>query len=147
MDATKHDEPLALRSSRRKTAGRKLDSILEAEKEPLPQPEPEPAGTELEDEDNGNGRNADAIEDMQNTKRINQSCSSPPTFPLTAVPVRKADTLIPPNQASRAKTEVRIFFAFVGELRTMVGTGFSVTPVISGHIWSATTCLRELPRI
>ena len=86
VDATTHNEPLALRRSRRKTTGRKLDSILEAEKEPLPQPEPEPAGTELEDEDNGNGRSADGIEDTQNTKRINQSCSSPPTFPVTAIP-------------------------------------------------------------
>ena len=43
VDATTHDEPLALRRSRRTTAGRKLDSILEAENEPLPQPEPEPA--------------------------------------------------------------------------------------------------------
>ena len=38
-----------------------------------------------------------------NTKWINRPCSSPPTFPVTAVPVRKANTLIPPNQASRAK--------------------------------------------
>ena len=134
VDATTHDEPLALRHSKRKTAGRKLDSILKAEKEPLPQPEPKPAGTEL-DEDNGNGRNADGIEDIQNTKRINQSCSSPPTFPVTAVAVRKANILVPPNQTSRAK------------LRTMVGIGFSVTPVISGHIWSATICLRELPKL
>ena len=98
VDATTHDEPLALRRSRRTTAGRKLDSILEAENEPLPQPEPEPAGSELEDEDN-----ADGTEDVQNTKRINRSCSSPPTFPVTAVPVGKANTLIPPNQANRAK--------------------------------------------
>ena len=98
VDATTLDEPLALRCSRRTTAGRKLDSILEAEKEPLPQPEPEPAGTELEDEDN-----ADGTEDVQNTKRINRSYSSPPTFPVTAVPVRKTKTLIPPNQANRAK--------------------------------------------
>ena len=36
VDATTHDEPLALRRSRRMT-GRKLDTILEAEKESLSQ--------------------------------------------------------------------------------------------------------------
>ena len=51
VDATTHGGPLALRRSRRTTAGRKLDTILEAEKQPLPLPQPEPAGKELECED------------------------------------------------------------------------------------------------
>ena len=140
LDATTHDEPLALCRSRRITAGRKLDSILETEKEPLPQPEPEPAGSELEDEDN-----ADRTEDVQDTKRINRSCSSPPTFPVTAVPVRKANTLIPPNQANQAKDRGEDpILCICGATENNGGNWLQCD---SCHIWSATTCLRELPRI
>ena len=61
VDATTHDGPLTLRRSRRTTVGRKLDTILEAEKEPLLPPEPEPADAELEGEDNDISRNADDV--------------------------------------------------------------------------------------
>ena len=88
VDLTTHGGPPALRRSRRTTAGRKLDTILEAEKEPLPPPETEPAGTQLESEDNDVSRNVDGTKDVQST------------FPLTAAPVRKTNTPEPPNQAS-----------------------------------------------
>ena len=91
MDTTTHDRPLALHCSRRTTAGRELDTILEAKKEPFPPPEPEPAGTELEGEDNDVSRNVDGTKYVQNT------------FPVTAIPVRKANTSEPPNQVNRAQ--------------------------------------------
>ena len=92
LDVTTHGGPLDLCHSRRTTAGKKLDTILEAEKEPFPLPEPEPAGTELKGEDNDVSRNTDGTEDVQNTKMVDQSCSSPLTFPVTAIQVRKANT-------------------------------------------------------
>ena len=38
-----------------------------------------------------------------NTKRVDQSCFSPLTFPVTAVSVMKANTPEPPNQANQAE--------------------------------------------
>ena len=102
VDATTHGGPLALRHSRRTTAGRKLDTILEAEKEPLPPPEPEPAGTELEGEDIS--KNVDGTKAVQKIS------------PVTAIPVRKANTPEPPNQLVEIKTKVRTqYFVYVGQ--------------------------------
>ena len=64
---------------------------------------PEPAGTELEGKDNNISRNADRTEDVQNTKRVDQSYFSPLAFPVTAIPVMKANTPEPPNQANQAE--------------------------------------------
>ena len=75
MDATTHGEPLALRRSRRTTAGRKLDTILEAEKEPLRPPEIEPAGTQLESEDNDVSRNVDGTKDAC-AEHLSSDCRS-----------------------------------------------------------------------
>ena len=58
------------------------------EKEPLLPPEPEPAGTELEGEDNDNDVSRNVDGDVQNT------------FPVTAAPVKKANTPEPPNQVN-----------------------------------------------
>ena len=108
-------------------------------------PEPELAGAELEGEDS---RNEDGTEDGQNTKKVDWPCISPLTPPVTAVPVMKANTPNHLTKLTELKTEVRTqYFVFVGQQRTMVGTGSSVTPVINGHIWNVTTCLRGLPRI
>ena len=63
-------------------------------------PEPELAGAELEGEDS---RNEDGTEDGQNTKKVDWPCISPLNPPVTAVPVMKANTPEPPNQANRAE--------------------------------------------
>ena len=98
VDATTHGGPLALRYSRRTTAGRKLDTILEAEKEPLPPPQPEPAGSELEGED-------DVSKNLDGTKAVQKTS-----------PVRKANTPKPPNQLVEMKTKVRTqYFVYVGQ--------------------------------
>lgn len=80
-DTSMHGGLPTLRCFKRTTAGKKLDDILEAEKELLPQLEPEPAGTETRAEDYHTSNNMGGIKVMQDTEMINCLCSNPLTSP------------------------------------------------------------------